>query len=88
MTETTKLTRALVGVVVSNKMTKTIVVKVERQIKHAVYGKYIKRTKKYHVHDENNQCAIGDTVQITECRPFSKTKSWTLDKILEQAVVA
>ncbi len=86
MTETTtNLARTLVGVVVSNKMTKTIVVKVERRIKHPVYGKYVKRTKKYHVHDEDNTCTIGDTVQIKECRPLSKTKSWTLDKVIEQA---
>jgi small subunit ribosomal protein S17 len=65
-------------------MTKTIVVKVERRIKHPVYGKYVKRTKNYHVHDEDNACAIGDTVQIKECRPLSKTKSWTLDKVIEQ----
>ena len=84
MTENTKLARALVGVVVSNKMTHTIVVKVERKIKHPVYGKYIKRTKKYHAHDQDNSCSIGDTVQITECRPISKTKSWALDKIIER----
>jgi small subunit ribosomal protein S17 len=84
MTETTNLARTLVGVVVSNKMTKTIVVKVERRIKHPVYGKYIKRTKNYHAHDEANTCSIGDTVQIKECRPLSKTKSWALDKIVEQ----
>lgn len=84
MTETAKLARTLVGVVISNKMTKTIVVKVERKIKHPVYGKYVKRTKNYHVHDEDNTCAIGDTVEIKECRPLSKTKSWTLEKIIEQ----
>lgn len=84
MTEKASMTRELVGIVVSNKMTKTIVVKVERKIKHPVYGKYIKKTKKYHVHDEENVCSIGDTVQIKECRPFSKTKSWTLDKVIEQ----
>lgn len=84
MSESNKLARALVGVVVSNKMTKTIVVKVERKIKHPVYGKYIKRTKNYHVHDENNDCSIGDTVQIIECRPLSKTKSWALEKVIER----
>jgi small subunit ribosomal protein S17 len=81
----TKLARTLVGIVVSNKMTRTIVVKVERKVKHPVYRKYIKKTKKYHVHDEENRCSIGDTVQIKVCRPLSKTKSWTLDKIIEQA---
>lgn len=86
MTETTtNLARTLVGVVVSNKMAKTIVVKVERRIKHPVYGKYVKRTKNYHVHDEDNSCTIGDTVQIKECRPLSKMKSWTLDTVLEHA---
>jgi small subunit ribosomal protein S17 len=85
MTETkTNIARALVGTVVSNKMTDTIVVKVESKIKHPVYGKYVKRSKKYHVHDQGNVCSIGDTVQIKECRPISKTKSWTLDKVLEQ----
>jgi small subunit ribosomal protein S17 len=81
---TTKLARTLIGIVVSNKMTKTIVVKVERKVKHPVYGKYIKRTKNYPVHDEENVCSIGDTVQIKVCRPLSKTKSWALDKIIEQ----
>ncbi|MBA2654469.1 MAG: 30S ribosomal protein S17 [Gammaproteobacteria bacterium] len=84
MAEAEKLARALVGVVVSNKMTKTIVVKVERKIKHPVYGKYIKKSKNYHVHDEENRCSIGDTVQIIECRPMSKTKSWMLEKVIEQ----
>lgn len=86
MAETNKMARALVGVVVSNKMTKTIVVKVERKIKHPVYGKYVKKTNKYHAHDEENTCKMGDTVQIKECRPLSKTKSWMLDKIIEQVI--
>lgn len=85
MVEQTKLARTLVGIVVSNKMDKTAVVKVERRIQHPVYGKYVKKTKKYHIHDENNATAIGDKVQIKECRPLSKTKSWTLDKVIEQA---
>lgn len=84
MTEAVKLARTLVGIVVSNKMAKTIVVRVERKIKHPVYGKIVKRSKKYHVHDEDNACAIGDTVQIRESRPLSKTKSWTLDKVIER----
>lgn len=84
MSESEKLARTLVGEVVSNKMAKTIVVKVERKVQHPVYGKYIKKTKKYHVHDEANTCAIGDKVQIRTCRPLSKTKTWTLDKIIEQ----
>jgi small subunit ribosomal protein S17 len=86
MTTTNKLARALVGIVVSNKMAKTIVVKVERKIKHPMYGKYVKRTRKYHVHDEQNASSIGDVVQIIECRPLSKTKSWTLDKVIEHIV--
>lgn len=85
MTQTNKLTRALTGEVISNKMDKTIVVKVVRKIKHAVYGKYIKRSKKYHAHDESNSCNIGDIVQIVECRPISKTKSWKLDKVIEKS---
>jgi small subunit ribosomal protein S17 len=78
-----KVTRTLVGTVVSNKMDKTIVVRVERKIQHPVYGKYVKKSKKYHVHDEKNECTMGDVVQISETRPLSKTKSWQLDKILE-----
>jgi small subunit ribosomal protein S17 len=83
MTEAKKLTRLLTGIVVSNKMDKTVVVRVERKIKHPVYGKYVKRAKKYHVHDEKNSCAIGDVVLIKEGRPISKTKSWKLDQIIE-----
>jgi small subunit ribosomal protein S17 len=83
MTEAKKLTRLLTGTVVSNKMDKTVVVRVERKIKHPVYGKYVKRAKKYHVHDKDNSCAIGDVVLIKEGRPISKTKSWNLDKIIE-----
>ena len=72
-----------VGVVVSDKMDKTVVVKVERLIKHAVYNKYIKRSAKYKVHDENNSCKVGDRVQIIECRPLSKDKRWNLKQINE-----
>jgi len=64
------------GVVVSDKMDKTIVVKVERRYQHPIYKKYIRRSKKYHAHDENNQCKVGDTVSIRECRPLSKLKRW------------
>jgi len=64
------------GVVVSDKMDKTIVVKVERRYQHPIYKKYIRRSKKYHAHDENNQCKMGDTVSIRECRPLSKLKRW------------
>ena len=78
-------TRTEVGRVTSNKMQQTATVLVERRIKHPIYGKYMRRSKKYHVHDENNELNIGDMVQIKECRPMSKTKSWTLDKVLVAA---
>ena len=68
--------RILQGVVVSDKMDKTVVVQVERRVMHPVYKKYIKSSKKYHAHDENNQYKIGDVVRIQECRPVSKTKTW------------
>ena len=77
--------RTVVGRVTSNKMIQTATVQVERRIKHPIYGKYMRRSKKYHVHDEDNQLNIGDVVQIKECRPLSKTKSWTLDKVLTAA---
>ncbi len=80
-----KSTRTKVGLVTSNKMEQTATVQVERRIKHPIYGKYMRRSKKYHVHDERNELNIGDTVQIKECRPLSKTKSWTLDKVLTSA---
>lgn len=70
--------RTLQGRVVSDKMDKSITVAIERKVKHPLYGKYIKRTTKIHVHDEQNQCVAGDYVSIRECRPISKTKSWTL----------
>jgi small subunit ribosomal protein S17 len=73
-----KLKRTLTGKVVSNKMDKSITVLIERRVKHPVYGKYITRSTKLHAHDENNVCKEGDVVTIAECRPISKTKSWTL----------
>ena len=72
-----------VGVVVSDKMEKTVVVKVDRLVKHSVYSKYIKRSVKYKVHDENNSSKVGDRVQIIECRPLSKDKRWSLKQIIE-----
>lgn len=72
-----------VGVVVSDKMTKTIVVKVDTLVKHPVYNKFIKRSVKYKVHDEQNLCKMGDRVQIIECRPLSKDKRWSLKHIIE-----
>jgi small subunit ribosomal protein S17 len=80
-----KRSRTVVGRVLSNKMQQTATVQVERRIKHPIYGKFMRRSKKYHVHDENNELNIGDVVQIRECRPMSKTKSWTLDKVLTAA---
>jgi len=83
--ENNKLQRTEIGRVLSNKMQQSATVLVERKVKHPVYGKYIRRSKKYHVHDADNALNIGDLVQIRECRPISKTKSWTLDKVLEVA---
>ena len=80
-----KNTRPLQGKVVSNKMDKSIVVAIERNVKHPIYGKFITRTTKLHVHDETNQCNEGDIVTIRECRPLSKTKSWTLVAVVESA---
>lgn len=85
MTIVNKL-RILQGKVLSNKMNKTIVVTIERFIKHKTYGKFIRRTTKLHVHDEINQCNVGDIVTVKECRPISKTKSWTLISILKKFV--
>jgi len=79
----TKLTRTAIGRVTSNKMEQTATVVVERRVKHAVYGKYVRRSKKYHVHDPENTLNIGDMVQIRETRPISKTKSWALDHVIE-----
>ena len=77
--------RILQGVVVSDKMDKTVVVQVERRVMHPVYKKYIKSSKKYHAHDESNACKIGDVVRIQECRPFSKTVTWVvLNETAEQ----
>lgn len=77
--------RTLQGRVTSNKMDKTITVAIERQVKHPIYGKFIKRTTKIHAHDEANQCNEGDVVAIRECRPLSKTKSWTLVEVVSKA---
>jgi small subunit ribosomal protein S17 len=76
--------RTQLGTVVSNKMDKTVTVLIERKVKHPVYGKFLKKSTKLHVHDENNECNEGDTVQIKECRPISKSKSWTLVKVVEK----
>lgn len=80
-----KVQRTLTGAVTSSAMDKTITVMIERRIKHPVYGKYITRSTKLHVHDENNECGKGDVVVIEQCRPMSKTKSWSLVEIVEKA---
>ena len=77
--------RTQTGVVVSDKMEKTVVVRVDRLVKHPLYNKYIKRSVKYKVHDEQNSCKTGDKVLISECRPLSKDKRWTLRQIIESA---
>ncbi len=80
-----KLRKERLGVVLSNKMDKSIVVQVERKMKHPIYGKFVKKTNKFMAHDEKNECNIGDTVKITETRPLSKNKSWRLVEIIERA---
>ena len=85
MTEERTLRKTRVGVVVSSKMDKTIVVAIEDNVKHPVYGKIIKHTLKVHAHDENNECGVGDRVAIMETRPLSKTKRWRLVEIVEKA---
>jgi small subunit ribosomal protein S17 len=76
--------RTLTGHVVSDKMDKSAVVLVERKVRHPLYGKYVRRSTKLHVHDANNECRQGDTVTIQQCRPLSKTKSWTLLEVVER----
>jgi len=83
--ENRNLRKERVGVVLSNKMEKTIVVAEKSKEKHPIYGKFVNRTTKFYVHDESNDCNIGDTVQIMETRPLSKKKGWRLVKILERA---
>ena len=82
-----ELARSTSGTVVSAKMDKTITVLVERRIKHPLYGKYVKRSKKIHAHDEENQCQEGDLVTVEETRPISKTKSWKLSSIDRKATI-
>ena len=85
MTEERNLRKTRVGIVVSDKMDKTIVVAIQDNVKHPIYGKIIKRTLKVHAHDETNTCGIGDKVEIMETRPLSKTKRWRLVEIIEKA---
>ncbi|HEX2608698.1 MAG TPA: 30S ribosomal protein S17 [Flavisolibacter sp.] len=83
-TEVRNLRKTRIGVVTSNKMTKTITVAVERKVKHPIYGKFVKKTTKFHAHDEKNEASIGDVVRIMETRPLSKTKRWRLVEIVEK----
>ena len=85
MSEQATVKRTLLGKVVSDKMDKSITVLIERQVKHPLYGKFIKRSTKVHAHDENNECSMGDVVRVVECRPLSKTKTWQLVEIVEKA---
>ena len=79
------LRKERIGVVVSNKMDKSIVIKVERKVKHPLYGKFVKKSTKFMAHDEKNECNIGDMVRIMETRPLSKNKCWRLVEIVEKA---
>ena len=81
------LRKTKLGVVSSNKMDKTITVNVERKVKHPLYGKFVKKSTKFHAHDEANEAKAGDLVEIEETRPISKTKCWRVSKLLEKAVV-
>ena len=80
-----KVLRIQTAAVISDKMDKSAVVLIERKVKHPIYGKFMKKSTKLHIHDENNECGVGDTVQISECRPISRTKSWKLVKVVEKA---
>jgi small subunit ribosomal protein S17 len=85
MSEERNLRKIRTGIVSSNKMSKTITVAVERKVKHPIYGKFLKKTTKFHAHDEKNECNVGDVVKIMESRPLSKTKRWRLVEIVEKA---
>jgi small subunit ribosomal protein S17 len=82
--EARNLRKTRIGVVSSNKMDKTVTVAVERKVKHPIYGKFVKKTTKFHAHDEKNECSIGDVVKIMETRPLSKTKRWRLVEVVEK----
>jgi small subunit ribosomal protein S17 len=79
------LRKTRIGVVTSNKMNKTITVAVERKVKHPIYGKFVKKTTKFHAHDEKDECTMGDIVKIMDTRPLSKTKRWRLVEVVEKA---
>ncbi|GAB2491826.1 30S ribosomal protein S17 [Arenimonas alkanexedens] len=86
MSDNANQTRTVEGRVVSNKMNKSVTILVERQVKHPLYGKYIRRSTKLHAHDEENTCNEGDFVRVSECRPLSKTKNWRVVEIITRAV--
>ncbi|MBN8859512.1 MAG: 30S ribosomal protein S17 [Sphingobacteriales bacterium] len=79
------LRKTKTGVVTSNRMDKTVTVAIEIKVKHPIYGKFVKKTTKFHAHDEKNECGVGDTVKIMESRPLSKTKRWRLVEVVEKA---
>jgi len=83
--EERNLRKTRTGIVTSNKMDKTVTVAVERKVKHPIYGKFVKKTTKFHAHDEKNECTVGDVVRIMETRPLSKTKRWRLVEVVEKA---
>ena len=83
--ETRNLRKTRTGVVTSNKMDKTVTVAIERKVKHPIYGKFVKKTTKFHAHDEKNECTIGDVVKIMETRPLSKLKRWRLVEVVAKA---
>ena len=85
LASTAAVARSVTGTVVSNKMDKTITLRVERRVKHPVYGKFVRKSKKIHAHDAENICSIGDVVTVEECRPLSKTKSWMLERVEAKA---
>lgn len=85
MSENATPLRTVEGRVVSNKMNKTVTILIERQVKHPLYGKYIRRSTKLHAHDETNACNEGDVVRVTECRPLSKTKNWRVVEIVSKS---
>ena len=87
MDQTRNLRKTMIGTVKSNKMDKTVVVAVERNVKHSVYGKIVKKTYTFKAHDENNSCGIGDKVKVMETRPLSKDKRWRVVEIVEKAVI-
>ena len=87
MDQTRNLRKTMIGTVKSNKMDKTVVVAVERNVKHSVYGKIVKKTYTLKAHDENNSCGLGDKVKVMETRPLSKDKRWRVVEIVEKAVI-